>query len=98
MAVLEHPLELRVEGVLGGLHVRQKQPVEELRHLVDARSKVGDGSDTDEVADGGHGVHVAHQSIVMLERDLGQACGHVRLLAGSVAVIDVMSLPLTPPP
>ena len=67
MAVLEHPLQLRVEGVLGGLHVRQEQPVEERRDLVDARSKLGGGRDADEVADGGHGVDVAHQPVVMLE-------------------------------
>jgi hypothetical protein len=47
--------------------MRQEQAVEECYYLVDARPKLGDRRATDEVTDCRHGVHLAHQSVVVFQ-------------------------------
>src|SRR5664280_3792774 len=48
--VLEHPLQLRVEGALGGLYVRDEDIRQECMHLVEARAKLCRGRGPDHVS------------------------------------------------
>ncbi len=89
VTVLEHPLQLGIERVLGRLHVREEQVIEEGGHLVDPRLELGDGGYADHIADSGHGVQVPHQAVVVFERDLGKARSHVTAPCGLVDVVGV---------
>jgi hypothetical protein len=77
VAVLEHALELGVQGPLGGLHVRQQRAGQELACLGDVLERLLRLLGEERVRHLGDPIHALEQALVVLVGCLRQGrCGH----------------------